>query len=48
MTYAKYKNNVDIWKHAMKEHMGKKDMGMALLQALPDEDNRERKILAQS
>ena len=40
MTYAKYKNNVDMWRHAMKQHMSEKDMGMALLQALPDEDNR--------
>ena len=40
MTYAKYKTNVDMWKIAMKGHMSKKDMGMALLQALPNEDNR--------
>ena len=40
MTYAKYKTNVDMWKIAMKGYMSKKDMGMALLQALPDEDNR--------
>ena len=40
MTYAKYKTNVDMWKIAMKGYMSKKDMGMALLQALPNEDNR--------
>ena len=40
MTYAKYKNNVDMWKHSMKGYMMDKDMGMTLLQALPDEDNR--------
>ena len=39
MTYAKYKTNVDMWKIAMKGYMSKKDMGMALLQALPNEDN---------
>ena len=40
MTYAKYKINVDMWKIAMKDYMSKKDMGMALLQALPNEDKR--------
>ena len=40
MAYAKYKINVDMWKNAMKDYMSKKGMGMALLQALPDEDNR--------
>ena len=40
MTYGKYKTNVDMWKIAMKGYMDKKDMGLTLLQALPDEDNR--------
>ena len=40
MTYAKYKTNVDMWKHAMKGCMSEKSMGMALLQSLPNEDNR--------
>ena len=40
MTYAKYKINVDMWKNAMKGYMNEKDMGMTLLQSLPNEDNR--------
>ena len=40
MTYAKYKINVDMWKNAMKGYMSEKNMGMTLLQSLPNEDNR--------
>ena len=40
MTYAKYKINVDMWKSAMKGYMSEKNMGMTLLQSLPNEDNR--------
>ena len=40
MTYAKYKLNVEMWENAMKRCMSKESMGMALLQALPDVDNR--------
>ena len=40
MTYAKYKINVDMWKHAMRGHMSEKNMRMALLQSLPNVDNR--------
>ena len=40
MTYAKYKTNVDMWRNAMKGYMSEKDMGMTLLQSLPNEDNR--------
>ena len=40
MTYAKYKINVDMWKNAMKGYMNEKNMGMTLLQSLPNEDNR--------
>merc|ERR1711942_422342 len=40
MTYAKYKINVEMWENAMKGHMNEKDMGLALLQALPNEDNK--------
>ena len=31
LTYAKYKINVDMWKHAMRGHMSEKNMRMALL-----------------
>ena len=40
MTYMKYKANVDMWMHSMKACMKKENMGMALLQSLPDQDNR--------
>ena len=40
MTYAKYKINVDMWKNAMKGYMSEKNMGMTLLQSLPNEDKR--------
>ena len=40
MTYAKYKINVEMWENAVKGYMNEKDMGLALLQALPDEDNK--------
>ena len=40
MTYAKYKINVEMWENAMKGYMSEKNMGMTLLQSLPNEDNR--------
>ena len=40
MTYAKYKLNVEMWENAMMRCMSKEEMGMTLLQNLPDVDNR--------
>ena len=40
MSYTKYKTNVDMWRNAMRGFMSEKDMGMAPLQSLPNEDNR--------
>ena len=40
MTYAKYKFNVEMWENAMKRCMSREGMGVALVQALPDVDNR--------